>query len=432
MQKQKGMILLIVVFGLFFATNVFAQQSNVYGWAWAENIGWISFSAYNCDSNNDGVSDGSPLGCPPAGTPIPSYGVNLDPDTGLLSGYAWAETIGWISFESESLQGCPLSPCEATVDTDCPGDQCSLSGWARACSVFQSNCSGSLKSNTERGGWDGWIRLHNSLYGVWVDPDTSHFHHYAWGGNDTNGDWNRKAVIGWISFNCAEGGSSQNNICSISDYKVLTGAKINRPPEARNLSVSETDYCCAGSPPVQLSWEFYDPDAGDYQTAYRVQIDTNSDFSSPEVDTGKVSSSSEQYVPLNLSFETTYYWRVMVWDSADKSSFWTIGPSFTTDSHHPCPDFTWTPERPAVDQIVQFTDLSTPDGGGIQSWSWRFEFGNPSTSSEQNPQTKFTQIDSDGNQVRLRIQDLNGNICSITKHVNVRLPLPKWKEIQPF
>lgn len=56
---------------------------NVLGFAWSENIGWISF-------NN--LSDGSAT----------SYGVNISPlgvtGTGDLSGHAWSENIGWVSF----------------------------------------------------------------------------------------------------------------------------------------------------------------------------------------------------------------------------------------------------------------------------------------------------------------------------------------------
>ena len=52
---------------------------NVYGWAWAENIGWISVNSKNCDTDGDGtmeVGEGT-VGCPPVGTIIPAYGVYL-------------------------------------------------------------------------------------------------------------------------------------------------------------------------------------------------------------------------------------------------------------------------------------------------------------------------------------------------------------------
>ena len=51
------------------------------GYAWAENVGWISFSCANTSS---------------CGTS--NYGVTIDPNTGVFDGKAWAENVGWISF----------------------------------------------------------------------------------------------------------------------------------------------------------------------------------------------------------------------------------------------------------------------------------------------------------------------------------------------
>ena len=51
------------------------------GFAWSEAIGWISFSCKsggNCSDND--------------------YGVTIDSVTGDFSGYAWNDVIGWISF----------------------------------------------------------------------------------------------------------------------------------------------------------------------------------------------------------------------------------------------------------------------------------------------------------------------------------------------
>jgi hypothetical protein len=63
------------------------------GWAWNENIGWISF---NC-------SDLSICG-------TSNYAVTVDPDTGDFSGWAWNDVVGWISFNCSNTATC------ATVD----------------------------------------------------------------------------------------------------------------------------------------------------------------------------------------------------------------------------------------------------------------------------------------------------------------------------
>ena len=53
------------------------------GYAWAENVGWISMSCRNT------------LRCRTV-----DFGVTIDPLTGIFSGRAWAENIGWITFSA--------------------------------------------------------------------------------------------------------------------------------------------------------------------------------------------------------------------------------------------------------------------------------------------------------------------------------------------
>jgi type II secretory pathway pseudopilin PulG len=50
------------------------------GWAWSESFGWISFAST---------------------TPI-TYGVTVATSTGEFDGYAWSENIGWISFNCKT------------------------------------------------------------------------------------------------------------------------------------------------------------------------------------------------------------------------------------------------------------------------------------------------------------------------------------------
>ncbi len=169
---------------------------NLTGWLWNgedENgdsvvdggFGWISM---NC--TND------PFVC--AST---DYGVHLDINTDVLSGYAWGGTgdpgsspagIGWINFNPQP--GCPLAPCEAKANRTTGA----ITGWARALSFG--------------GGWDGWISLNclsapggcaGSSYGVNVAiqatpgaPITG----FAWGGNDTDGNGTIDGGPGWIEF----------------------------------------------------------------------------------------------------------------------------------------------------------------------------------------------------------------------------------------
>ncbi len=150
--------------------------------AYASGPGWIHFSGGTASSGN-------------------LYGVCENTTTGAISGYAWSSNYGWISFTPTDLLGCPSgnNSCAPSVNLSTGA----VTGWARACSAFQTGCSGSLNLNT--GGWDGWISLNGitqSATGLWSG--------YAWGSND----------IGWMSVNGATYGVQLNvplsSSCSVS------------------------------------------------------------------------------------------------------------------------------------------------------------------------------------------------------------------------
>lgn len=94
----------------------------VKGWAWDDNLGWISL--YCGDENADGPPYEN-LG-QPCGNEI--YGVTMEglagTNPGRLHGYAWGDNTGWISFNCENT-GCGTSNYYVeveTTDTDCLGE----------------------------------------------------------------------------------------------------------------------------------------------------------------------------------------------------------------------------------------------------------------------------------------------------------------------
>jgi uncharacterized repeat protein (TIGR02543 family) len=63
--------------------SVTAHTNHLSGYAWGENIGWVSF--------------GAPAGGPYGNSSADDWGVNID-GRGRLSGYAWSHSAGWINF----------------------------------------------------------------------------------------------------------------------------------------------------------------------------------------------------------------------------------------------------------------------------------------------------------------------------------------------
>lgn len=388
-----GILSAIIISGQYFPVgNIFSTQPakaagpyNMSGWIWSENIGWISLNCANQDVC--GTSD---------------YGLNIDETTGELSGSIWSETIGWISFDKASTGAPPAAPFNGAETYIAKLDPISreISGWARAL------------ANGD--GWDGWIKLRGTGYGVSMSG--TDLIGWAWSDN----------VVGWISFNC-----SNENVCGTSDYGGTSSFSApNETPSVTLDAAIQTNSCQSGAS-VILPWSFSDPNPDDFQSAYQIQVDNNSDFSSTEIDPGKVVSPSDSYAILGgtLQSGTTYYWRVMVWDNYDSASAWTDSSSFTvTNPPHAYPtgNFSWLPLNPLPGQETIFTDLSSAFGGAtIVDWDWSIpdaDYVGGTNSSSQNPRVEFSS--SSNKNISLTVTDSDGLTCTVTKVLSPRLPLP--------
>lgn len=142
----------------------FAQSSALSGYAWSDTIGWISLSC----------TTGGPTGGNICSTS--NYGISID-GSGNMSGYAWSDNIGWISAQPADVTGCPAGTCTPRVSGT------AFLGWWKAMAA-------------DGNGWDGWISLSctntgtcgTASYGI---TNTSGVYSgYAWGSD----------VVGWIDF----------------------------------------------------------------------------------------------------------------------------------------------------------------------------------------------------------------------------------------
>jgi hypothetical protein len=196
---------------------------NIIGFAWSENIGWLSF---NCDSQE--------LSTPRCSNS--DYGVRFHPFTGLMSGHAWSPFVGWVSFTSGDLVGCPQSPCQATLDVGTGV----VSGWAKVLS-YNGWLSLSCASTTDN--------CSSSSYNVTYDDATDEFSGWAW----------EPDIIGWLSFNCNN--PESGDICITSNsYGGPSAYKVSLRPPVGNTPVADFDFCTDGGNTVNFYDMSYDPD----------------------------------------------------------------------------------------------------------------------------------------------------------------------------
>ncbi|MFA6106947.1 MAG: fibronectin type III domain-containing protein [Patescibacteria group bacterium] len=214
-------------------TALAGTGENIRGFAWSENIGWVSFNSRDCDIDGDGIFEGAtetggsaPAGCPTAGTAV-DYGVNVD-SGGDFSGYGWSENIGWLVFER-------IKVCDGDKTVVCANNGQCVSQGLGSCNFINppgfpyNEGSGKIahydSSTKQVNGWayilalgdNGWLKLKKeasdsgAAYGVSIDTDNGgKFKNWAWNGNTAYG-----TGIGWLSFNCEDAGT-----CAAAEYHV--------------------------------------------------------------------------------------------------------------------------------------------------------------------------------------------------------------------
>ncbi len=156
-------------------------NGNLSGWAWNDTIGWISFSSSSIES---------------------TYGVTIDVD-GNFGGWAWNDTIGWISFSCDNTSTCGTSSYKVKTLWSTTVVSAVLTS-----SIFETQVVGGAAFNSLL--WQGTqpagtnvkfqIATSNSSSGPWtyVGPDNSGNTYYQPAGpniqirtNRTNHDNNR-------------------------------------------------------------------------------------------------------------------------------------------------------------------------------------------------------------------------------------------------
>jgi hypothetical protein len=190
-------LLMFFFFTLFVANQAQASvKENVFGSAWSENIGWVSFN--NCPNPSTST-----------GCTTYDYGVSVDKSTLEVKGHAWSDNLGWISFNPGSDWN---NECPPGVSKPCTNfkNKWGKGGWARVVSVSTEEALVKAQNRTSNaGGYDGWISLGGTNFSASFDttknvassmPSAYQGKYVYTIDSSDNGYWWGSEVMGWIDL----------------------------------------------------------------------------------------------------------------------------------------------------------------------------------------------------------------------------------------
>lgn len=171
-------------------------------------------------------------------------------------------------------------------------------------------------------------------------------------------------------------------------YSSSTSFVVSHPPTAINLNpTNDTTLQYGANGAVTFTWTFADTSTIDFQTAYQILIEQNSD-GTLIVDSGKIAASTNSatlIIPLAYK-DVQLRWKIRLWDSDNVVGNYSPASTFragdpptvtitspTTTASSPNPPITWTfatgnPQRTQKSFEVSFSKLGVPvyDSGVIQ------------------------------------------------------------------
>lgn len=406
-----------VAMGRYFVS----MNTNVWGYAWSSNIGYISMNCANASASECGGGH--------------FYGVNItsyDANYYQMRGYGWSPNVGWINFSPSS--GYPSAPLNSVRIDKITG---TTTGWAKIESL----------------GNNGWIKMSDDTAAGWKDLPVKisyatypqRFNGYAWNAAAATGPG-----IGWISFASSTPGAGGG------DYEVYSD--FNTPPQ---VIVGESDLTTmnpclyVGADHVlgyHFDWTYYDIEDGNNQFGYELEIKLSTQPWGTDVyykkvecptagcDTTLDNFSNNDLPSDNIEYGRTYNWRVRVKDSVGMWSAWSNVFTRTTIAHqYPHPKFSWFIENPSAAEEVKFTNLGTEfkTGGNSEllcddttpTCTFHWAVSPASTISDDTASsTRITFPERGTYTVTLDVTDGDVYTCSTSTQVNPTYRLPTWRE----
>lgn len=131
---------------------------NLSGYAWNDQYGWISFDCHN--NNGCGTSN---------------YQVLIDADNGMFSGYAWNDVAGWISFNCAN-------------NSEYTSNSCLVSNYRLQASWVATSAIATLDSSTFDTGVSGGVQI-NSVLWQGTQPSETQVRFQFATSNSSSGPW---------------------------------------------------------------------------------------------------------------------------------------------------------------------------------------------------------------------------------------------------
>lgn len=229
-----------------------------------------------------------------------------------------------------------------------------------------------------------------------------------------------------------------NDIPSGTPYQIGTHtAACSAPPTAAITGVAQPNYC-SGAPSATVTWTYSSP-AGLAEGWWQLQIATDQLFNNKVFDSMKRAGTNTTSGTGNavLTYHTTYYARVMVWDSSGNPSAWSANTSFKTPAGtYPQVSFTLNPAQPVAGSPTTFTDTTNYGGDVVESRLWTFGDG---TVLQELPGTGTTThtyaAEANGLTASLQVTTASmnpGDSCSATQNISAKKQvIPQFREVRP-
>lgn len=180
------------------------------------------------------------------------------------------------------------------------------------------------------------------------------------------------------------------------------------------------------APTVQFNWSYVSPDPafpsppnqpGAPQQAFWLMVDDNSDFSSPEYNSGWIAQATQTYTlpnnaSNNLDYNTQYYWAINIRDTSfSESGFLVEGASFIT-----VPECLPAPAVPTLDSINFISWVDPP----------------PPPYTDANVRADWTDNQAGGSDYFVaRKADDNAFTVGVVNSPNINAPTHVWNTQQP-